>query len=150
MWYNGTSTQRVKIKFETYKKLHRLYFQTTTDVIWELLKSQGDINVYAAGATGDQNLTNWIYARAVEIAAFKGNLESDSKYFFRNCIAFVNNHFEPTISSKDRRKAFALEATKYEHPGLMFLLYDAKFDEYQESLWKIVKPKNSFYRKDQE
>ncbi len=149
VWYNGLSTKRVKIKFDTYKKLHRLFFQTTTDVIWELLKNQGDVNSYTKDIE-DQGLRNWVYSEAIKMCIYKGSLDKETRVEYHKISQFLLCHFEATIDPKMRRKAFAMEATKCKHPNLLFLLYDSKNEEYQNQLWKIVRPQNSFYRRDEE
>ncbi len=148
VWYNQDSPAfRIKIKFETYKRLHRLYFQTSSTVIWELLKGDMSRLTLAEQLKGaDENLVNWAMAVAFSILVKRGDLEQTSKEEFRYCIQQTNILCDLEAPEKDRRKAFASYATKSKNPGLLFILYDAQFDKYEEQLWKIVKPENYRYR----
>lgn len=143
-WY-GANTFRVKIKFETYKKLHRMYFQTSTEVIWELMKT-GTLIDYTDQIM-DQPLRNWVLARSIEMASAKGKIDKEVKTLHENAMRSIAQY--GNISKAELRKEFAARATCYEYPQLMFLLYDAKHTEYEEALWKIVRPKNSFFRSEE-
>jgi RNA ligase len=148
VWYNSNAPAfRVKLKFETYKLLHRMYFQTTAEVIWEMLKngsSRLDIDQHLKGA--DSSLINWAMAVAFNILVKRGDSEHKSKEEFKYAIGQTNMLCDLEAPEKERRKAFAMYATKAENPQLLFLLYDASFEKYEEALWKIAKPENSRFR----
>ena len=149
VWYNSIGPAfRVKLKFETYKLLHRMYFQTTAEVIWEMVKNEElvekDMSQILIGA--DPKLINWATTIAVSIALDKVDTERQSKRDFRECIELTNILHDLEASEKDRRKAFAMYATKRNNPSLLFTLYDGKMVQYTEQLWKLAKPENSRFR----
>ncbi len=144
-WYNRDAPAfRTKIKLERYVLLHRMYFQTTAEVIWELVKNKEDIRKHLTGA--DEKLIDWATDLEFNILWDKSRLEGKSKEDFRYAIEMTNIAADLEAPEKERRKAFAMYATKAENPQLLFLLYDAKFDLYEEQLWKICKPANSRFR----
>lgn len=146
VWY-GFKTFRIKIKFETYKKLHRMYFQTSSDVIWELMKT-GKLEEYI-DQIEDEPLKNWIHNKYLEISAEKTAIEEEVNTLFINAVESVDSRYLPRIFPESiRRKEFAARATTYDHPQLMFLLWDNNLEKFQEALWKIVRPRNSFFRKE--
>lgn len=147
-WFlpNG-SVKRAKIKFERYKLLHRMYFQTTTTVIWELLRS-AQYPEYVKNLPN--NLYSWVLGVASGISAQYDTIESQSKEEFRLAMNYTNVMYDLEASEKDRRKAFAFKAVQSSTPHLLFALYDAKLDTYKELLWDLVRPKNARYREVEE
>ena len=150
VWYGGTQrpTFRVKLKFETYKLLHRMYFQTTTEVIWELTKAGENIAKHLEGA--DPRLLNWAMAVSLSVLENYHDLKLDSSQEFRDAIQMTNILWNLESPEKERRKTFAMYATKSKNPNLLFTLYDGKMVQYEECLWKLVKPENSRFRNETE
>lgn len=145
VWYNDNAPSfRVKLKFETYKLLHRMYFQTTAEVIWELTKNKEDVEEKLIG--GDPKLVEWATDIRANILRNRDDLEGISKQQFRYAVEMTNIAVDLEAPEKERRKAFAMYAVKSENASLLFLLYDAKFGLYEEQLWKICKPVNSRFR----
>ena len=148
-WYNSIGPAfRVKLKFETYKLLHRMYFQTTAEVIWELTKAgefkEKTVDEYLSGA--DEKLKVWARKIVFSIALNRTDIEIQSKKDFRECIGLTNILWDLEAPEKERRKAFAMYATKRNNPSLLFTLYDGKMVQYEEQLWKLAKPENSRFR----
>lgn len=151
IWYKGKDILRVKLKFETYKLLHRMYFQTTPEVIWEWCKKKRSIVEALIGA--DVELLKWAVWIASDINIMYSQVKTESSDHFREAITATNRvqSCDMEMDEKSRRKVFASYATKYRYPGLLFSLYDAKLEQYEESLWKICKPENSrVWRKEEE
>ena len=151
VWYNKDSTFRVKLKFETYKLLHRMYFQTTSESIWEwCLLGYGADKISEQLKGADINLINWALTLSTKLYEDYDNLKHESSLYFRACIEKTNWSCDLESPEKERRKAFAMYATKYKHPALLFLMYDGRVGQYDEAIWKIIKPENTRFRKDEE
>jgi RNA ligase len=138
-WYkkNGPAF-RVKLKFERYQLLHRLYFQTTPETIWELVKSGEDILKHLEGA--DVNLLEWAVAEESTIRNLYEKLEKESSETFREGIEYVNSLYDLEASERDRKKAFAFYVTQRPNSDLTFLLYNGNLHKWKDLVWKKVKP----------
>jgi RNA ligase len=151
VWY-GPPAYRVKIKLEKYVLLHRMYFQTTSEVVWELVKAGEfkEVNsVHRLFEGADDTLKKWVMNTAVNISLNYVDIDQRAKLDFRNCIDYTNiTSYDG--NEKERRKAFAFLATKKDNPSLLFLLYDGDFVKYEEMLWKLVKPENKRFTKEEE
>lgn len=130
VYYDGPKTFRAKIKFETYKKLHRMYFQTTPRVIWELVKDNLPLGLEDA----DKELKDW--AEGIQ----RGLLQ---KYYLIN---YLTTSVFNDIVDTESRKEFALKASSYIYKQLLFLLLDKKDDKYKEAIWKIIEPSNQGFK----
>lgn len=129
-WY------RVKLKFDTYKSLHRTYFSTSTESVWECLKSGTEIDLGSA----DENLKKWVDKLVDNLCYNRSILKQQAEKAFREAIEYVNYQYGLEDSEKDRRKAFAFKAMQFNYPKLLFSLYDARFDVFDQQVWDLVRP----------
>ena len=102
VWYTWGFAKRVKIKFDTYKFLHRLRFQTTPEVIWQLTKDGVDISLHLMNT--DQNLIEWATEISQDINKNYATLSESTGQIFREAVGYVNSQFDLESSEKDRRK----------------------------------------------
>lgn len=78
------------------------------------------------------------------------NLRTAYTGAFRSLISICNGYDSYELGcneEKDRRKYFAMLASKYTYSSLLFMLYDGKINKFEEKVWDIVKPKLSVFRK---
>jgi RNA ligase len=160
-WYQPEGPAfRVKLKFEEYKKLHKLIFNTNSWSIWELTKEGKCVTLILEGAT--EEIKSWANKLAEDIKKDHDSLKTAYTGAFRTINTLCNGTFEPKSESafewnghpsnarendKERRKYFAILASKYEHSPLLFLLYDGKLGKFEDKVWELVKPVKSFFRK---
>lgn len=138
----GTWPLRVKVKMETYCRLHRLLTQTNPVTVWEMLKDGLDLSTVTTDVPAD--FVEWINGvesklrssyEAIEKAALSVMLEYDG---------------EKCITTPEQRKQFALYATaKGPITPVLFAMLDLK--EYAPIIWKMVRPKgNEVFKTDEE
>lgn len=124
---------RVKIKFEEYRRLHKLMFHLNTRVIWEALREGQPIKSFTDGLSLDAS----VWASDVAYGMLARHLEGSGE---------VNNWFY-TRPVGDRKVVaqYWLQHAKSVAAAL-FKKLDGK--PYDDELWKLVKPaKAEFYRK---
>jgi RNA ligase len=128
----GTWPLRVKVKMETYCRLHRLLTGTNPVTVWEMLKDGLDLTTVTTDAPAD--FVAWINGvesslrrsyRAIEDAALVAMLEYEG---------------EKIITTPEQRKQFALYATsKQPVTPILFAILDGK--DYAPIIWRMVRPK---------
>ena len=128
----GTWPLRVKVKMETYCRLHRLLTQTNPVRVWEMLKDGLDLTTLTTDVPAD--FLSWIKGvesllrssyKAIENAALAAMLEYDG---------------EKIITSSEQRKQFALYASSKDPvTPILFAMLDGK--NYAPIIWKMVRPK---------
>ena len=144
-WYDGAKTYRVKLKFETYCKFHKLYFQTSTLVIWDLTRVGKSVIMELQDA--DQALKDWAGKIASDIQRDHDSLRTAYTEAFRTVIALCNIS-EGDVIDRERRKLFAMYAKGYEKSSLLFTLFDGRLDKFEDMVWEFVKPvSKQFFRK---
>lgn len=145
LWFDGPRTERRKIKFDLYKTLHKLYFQTSTLVIWDLTRVGKSVIMELQDA--DQALKDWAGKIAADIRRDHDSLRTAYTEAFRTVIALCNIG-EGDVVDRERRKLFAMYAKGYEKSSLLFTLFDGKMDRFEEMVWEFVKPASKqFFRK---
>lgn len=117
---------RIKVKFEDYVRLHRLVTGTTARTIWEALVAGQDVDEILYHVP--EEFEQWV----IETTA---GLKSQ---FERIVLGAYNEYFRIRPLAEDR-KAFALEAVKWEHPDLLFMLLDGR--DIAPAVWKRLRPK---------
>ena len=117
---------RVKFKFDEYKSLHKLIYQTTNKSIWERLRSGEDF-AFLNKQNIPNDLKDWIWQIQLDIT-------HDFWKIKKYCQERIN------LKIKDR-KELADIYKKTNYPGIMFSIHDGK--NYKELIWKKVKPKDT-------
>lgn len=153
---------RLKIKFEDYVRLHKIIFNTSSISIWDLTRRGDCVNIVLDGAT--EEVKSWANKLSEQIQKDYDSLKTAYTGAFRTINTLCNGTFEPKSESafewnghpsnarendKERRKYFAILASKYEHSPLLFLLYDGKLEKFEDKVWELVKPVKSFFRKEE-
>jgi RNA ligase len=132
-WHRpGTWPLRVKVKMETYRRLHHLLTGTNPVTVWEMLKEGLDLTTLVTGVPAD--FVSWI--NSVE-----SSLQSSYKVIEDASLAALAEYEgEKNTTTPEERKKFALYAvTKPPLTPVLFSMLDGK--EYAPIIWKMVRPK---------
>lgn len=116
---------RVKIKFDEYKRLHRLVTGVNAKTIWELLKN-GDSYEELLDRVPDE-FYQWVKTTVRELK---------EKYAAIEIRAVTDYSYIAHLSGD--RKAFAAHAKQHEYPQLLFSMLDGK--PYEAAIWKMLRP----------
>lgn len=128
----GTWPLRVKVKMETYCRLHRLLTQTNSVTVWEMLKDGLDLTTVTRDVPDD--FVNWI--RSVENNLLKSYKEIEDT----SLTAMLEYSGEKIITTPGQRKEFALyAATKKIVTPVLFAMLDGK--DYAPIIWKMIRPR---------
>lgn len=132
-WHRpGTWPLRVKVKMETYCRLHRLLTQTNPVTVWEMLRDGVDTCALKTDAPAD--FVAWI--NSVESSLRKSYKEIENA----SLTAMLEYQGEKAIASPEQRKQFALYAVeKQPVTPILFAMLDGK--SYSGIIWKMIKPK---------
>jgi RNA ligase len=132
-WHRpGTWPLRVKVKMETYCRLHRLLTGTNPVTVWEMLKDGLDLTTVKTDVPAD--FVAWI-----------NNVESSLMSAYKviedaALVAMLEYEGEKIITTPDQRKEFALYAVaKPPLTPVLFSMLDGK--NYASIIWKMVRPK---------
>jgi RNA ligase len=121
----GQPPLRVKIKFGTYRKLHKVLTGTNAIGIWELLRD---------GKTLDE-----VFAHTpVEFQSWVKKTESDLLEQFGSIGADAVGDYYARSPVDVERKIFAEYAKTCKYPGLLFALLDGK--DLTPMIWKMLRP----------
>jgi RNA ligase len=123
------SGQRVKIKFDEYKRLHKLLTGVSPKAIWEVLKSGDDIGKVIERVPDE--FFQWVKETENDLrAAFtRIELAAREQMRFGKC-----------------RKTLAKHYTSCAYPSVMFAMLDGK--EYRDAIWKLIKPAGKAFKCD--
>lgn len=117
---------KLKVKFEEYKRLHRIVTGLNVRSIWEMLANEQSFEEILKDVPDE--FFKWL-TNCVE------KLLSEYK-----CIELVatNDYLSLARYQDISRKDFAIEATKTKYPQLMFAMLDGK--DIKPMIWKLIKP----------
>jgi len=123
---------RMKVKFEEYKRLHRILTGISNVTVWEYLSDHKDINELL------EKIPDEFYMWLKDIIV-------DLRYKYTTVQEYASKCFDGLLENLNGklpiRKEYAkwvMKHEKYIH-GILFRMYDKK--DYSEIIWKIVKPK---------
>ncbi len=123
------SGQRVKIKFDEYKRLHKLLTGVSPKAIWEVLKSGSDISKVIERVPDE--FFKWVRETENDLRGAFASIEADARSEMR----YVGT-----------RKELAERFKKCRYPAVMFNMLDNK--DYSETIWKLIKPSGKAFRCD--
>lgn len=129
--WNRQTDERVKIKYEDYKTLHRYLTNTTAKHVWEVLSTNQDPDEVFASAPDEFH--EWL--RGV-VKDFREQF--DAMY---NAALHDYDQIQSTLPLDAPRKDFALAAQSSPHRPLLFRLYDGASTD--DLIWKLLKPKGT-------
>jgi len=119
---------RVKVKFEDYVRLHRIVTQVSNVDVWEMLKEGKPLDELIDRVPDE--FYDWVKETVRDLVTRHDNILSDYQSYYRDICEKV---------SPDDRKAFAEEAKRYNHPGILFGMLDGK--DCSQIVWKMIRPK---------
>jgi RNA ligase len=123
---------RVKVKMETYCRLHRLLTGTNPVTVWEMLRDGLDLTTMTIDVPAD--FATWINTVESSLRSAYKVIEDAA------LVAMLEYGGEKIITSPEQRKQFALYATsKQPVTPLLFAMLDGK--DYSPIIWKMVRPK---------
>ena len=132
--FNGG--MRMKIKGDEYIRLHKILTNFSTTDIWELLKTNGNMNEFLERVPDE--FDTWVRETVKDLMIRYENIEKEYKWIFDHILLAEN---------ATERKVFAEHALRYKHSSILFSMLNGK--NYSDTIWKIIKPKWSKpFRKD--
>lgn len=126
--YHFATSTRVKIKYDEYKRLHRLMTGTSPKDVWKSISLGEDPNIVFASAPDEFH----VWLRAI-IADLQGRF--DSAYMEANEAFRV---IQATMPAGAGRREWALAIMPHPLKALLFLLLDNR--SIDEAIWKTLKP----------
>ena len=122
-WESGF---RAKVKFEEYKRLHRLITQCSTRTIWEMLRAGKDTTELLDRVPADFKL--WVIDQINHLV-----------YSFAEIEMRVRRDFAERPAPFTSRRDYAAWAKTKKYPNLLFAWLDKKPTD--DMIWKMVEPK---------
>lgn len=116
---------RLKIKFDDYKRLHRIITGANSKTIWEILRDGKNLDD-VLGSVPDE-FYKWVRAISENLLIEYKKIEDECNEIYRNT--------RGTITRKDMAEQFT--TTKY--ADILFLMLDRK--DYSKNIWKRLRPK---------
>jgi len=126
---------RMKIKFDEYKRLHKILTRITNVSIWEYLCKGDDINILLEKVPDE--FYDWLKNTIDELKYRYMTVQEYAGKCFDNLCENLNNELP-------NRKEYALWVSKQEKiiHTILFRMYDKR--DYSDLIWKIIKPKETF------
>ncbi len=127
-WQNGF---RLKMKFEEYKRLHRLVTGVNSKTIWEMLRDGKSLDELLQHVPDE--FYNWVKETV-------GNLQRQYDEIETECVTLFN-HFYNEVRNDDKlaRKELALQFTQTQYSDILFSMLDGH--DYSKAIWKRLRPK---------
>jgi hypothetical protein len=123
------SGQRVKIKFDEYKRLHKLLTGVSPRAIWEVLRSGSDLSQVIERVPDE--FFQWVK-----------NTENE----LRSAYAAIEKAAKSQMTYGGSRKEIAERFKHCDYPSIMFSMLDGK--DYSDQIWKMIKPSGKVFRID--
>lgn len=125
---------RLKIKLDTYVKLHKVMTGLSEIGIWEMLREKG-INTRPEELVSDvpDEFFNWLKSVHLKLWTNYANIEEDSIWSFAN----IEDEAKELESPPDR-KWWALRIQKMKYPNVGFSMLDKK--DYSEYIFRLIRP----------
>jgi hypothetical protein len=112
---------RLKVKFEEYKRLHRILTQVSTKTIWEYLRDGRPLETLLDKVPDE--FYAWVKSTKADLEAQYAVIEEAARSEFKD----LGNRKE---------NAFYYQTCTY--PGILFSMLDGK--DYSQVIWRMVKP----------
>lgn len=135
--YFKKTGERVKFKYEEYKRLHRILTGVSSKTIWELLSTNQPLD-NILDLVPDE-FYDWVKATAIGLESDYARIAATTWRAFQNTYRYVITQVAASEEwEKDRRKEFALAIKDSEFKDIMFGYYDDK--DIAPMIWKRLKP----------
>ena len=123
------SGQRVKIKFDEYKRLHRILTGISPKAIWEALRSGDDLSDIIERVPDE--FYRWVRQTEAELMSSFADIENTAR---------------AGMIYEGGRKDIAEHFRRQRYPGVMFAMLDGK--SYEDQIWRMIKPSGHSFRCD--
>lgn len=123
------SGQRVKIKFEEYKRLHKLLTGVSPKAIWEVLRSGSDLSQVIERVPDE--FFQWVRETENHLRAAFATIEATA----RGQMTFGGS-----------RKEIAERFKQCQYPSVTFAMLDGK--DYSDQIWRMIQPGGNTFRRD--
>jgi RNA ligase len=129
----GTTPLRVKIKYATYVRLHRLLTQTNAVTVWEMLRDGLDIAALTTDVPAE--FRAWIDAMQARFNGGYKAIEDEA------LAAYASYEGEKNAADPEAKKAFALWVMAKHQPlaAILFAMIGGK--SYAGIIWKMIRPR---------
>lgn len=135
--YFKTTGERVKFKYEEYKRLHRILTGVSSKTIWELLSTNQSLDT-VLDVVPDE-FYDWVKATAIGMESEYARIAATTWRTFLNTYRYVITTVAGSEEwEKDRRKEFAMAVKDSEFKDILFGYYDEK--DVAPMIWKRLKP----------
>jgi len=132
---SGDRRTRVKIKGDEYMRLHKILTGISSVSVWDMLRNGDDLSVVRDGVPDEFGA--WLESTIDGLNAKHAAIASDARQQFARMAMMTGD-----------RKAFAAEAVKSTHRGLLFALLDGK--PIDAAIWQAIRPERETPFIDQE
>ncbi len=134
---NLATNERVKIKFEEYKRLHKIITGVSSRTIWELLKNENSLETLLDLVPDE--FYDWV---TEQVHHFNEEAEAICREVEREFAAIISSDVpRNTTDPKALRKEFALKAKDSEYTGLLFSMYNDR--PIREQVFNLLKPSHA-------
>ncbi|HCR35805.1 TPA: hypothetical protein DIU22_02065 [Candidatus Woesebacteria bacterium] len=124
IWASGL---RLKIKFDEYKRLHKILTNISPSVIWEYLKDNNNIETILDRVPDE--FYQWVKDTKENILNKFNDIEKETMSLMK------------IIKEKITRKEQAEYVITTKYPSILFAMLDDK--DYKKHIWKLIKPSSS-------
>lgn len=137
---------RLKIKFEEYKRLHRILTNVSPKSIWEACRDGQNFDGMLKGVPDE--FFKWVNETRDKFLKEYKEIEDQAKEEFHEVIVRASKKVDSVetpleggsnITAEVTRADMAQEIKKMTNPGIGFSLLDKRF--YSHIIWKLIKPK---------
>lgn len=118
---------RMKVKFEEYKRLHRIFTNVSNKSIWEILRTGGDFKELIDRVPDE--FFNWLDNTKKDLLNNYKQIEEISKKQYKSPSEF------------ESMRDFAEYTKNQQYPSVLFKMKDKK--DYSEFIWKTIRPEYS-------
>lgn len=115
---------RLKVKFDDYKRLHRILTQCTARTIWECLKANLSFDAFLDRVPDEF----YVWSNAI-----KNDLQAQYTQIENECRTIAEQ--VKTLSTRKEQAAIIVQKS---YPGVIFQMLDQK--DWQEAIWKLLRP----------
>lgn len=120
---------RVKVKFEWYKRVHKMVSGIHTKAIWEHLSEGRDFEEMLSRVPDE--FYQWVIRKRDEFIYQFNRIKGQCEELFRQAPSYEN------------RKEFALWAKEQEYPHVLFSMLDGDEEKTEQQIWKQIKPEKA-------
>jgi len=119
---------RVKIKYDEYKRLHRIVTGVSSKTIWDMLRNKESL--YSIITNVPDEFHDWVSKKVIE-------LNNEYGVVYRYCQEVIRLLDFNNID-KNNMKEVALFFQKFKYQSVLFAMFKNK--DYGQIIWSIVKP----------